>query len=61
MRIFSNIAAVLLALIAVLQALRFAMGWPLVVDGFAVPTWASAVACIVAAWIAIGLWREARR
>jgi hypothetical protein len=52
---------VLLGLIAVVQALRFALGWPVTINGFSVPLWASAVAALVAGGIAALLWREGRR
>ena len=60
MRLFNTIAVLVLSLIAIMQGLRFALAWPLSVNGFEVPLWASAVACIVLALLALMLWREAR-
>lgn len=56
----TTLAALLLAFIAIAQGLRFAFGWPIVVAGYAVPTWASAIACVVVGVVAIMLWRENR-
>jgi membrane associated rhomboid family serine protease len=58
---FTRIAIVVFSLIAVLQLLRFALGWSVVINGFAVPIWASAIACVVAAVLAVMMGREARR
>lgn len=60
MKPFTRIAASLLALVAVLQATRFLAGWPVTIDGFAVPVWASAVFAAIAGTLAIMLWRESR-
>ena len=55
------LAILLLGLIAVGQGLRFALGWPVTIDGFSVPLWASAMAAVVVGAIAVMLWREGRR
>ena len=57
----TTIAIALLGFIAVMQGLRFALGWPVVVNGYEIPTWASAIACLVVGTIAILAWREGRR
>ena len=56
-----TIAALLLGLIAVVQILRFALGWPVTINGFSVPLWASVVAALVAGGVAVMLWRGERR
>ncbi len=61
MKPFTLIAALVFGLVALLQMLRLFLGWPVVVNGFAIPLWASAVACLVAAVLAVMVWREARR
>ena len=61
MKPFSVIAAVVFSLIAVMQSLRLAMGWSIVVNGVIVPMWVSVVATVVAATLAVLVWREARR
>jgi len=61
MKPFTTFAVVLLSAIALLQLLRAVMGWAVTVNGWPVPAWASAVACIVAGVTAAMLWRESRR
>ncbi|MBS3963111.1 MAG: hypothetical protein KGZ80_01225 [Methylomonas sp.] len=61
MKPFSLIAALVLGLVALVQLLRLILGWSVVVNGFAIPLWASAVACLVAAVLAVMVLREARR
>ena len=60
MKPFSLVAALVLGVVALVQLLRLILGWSVVVNGFAIPLWASAVACLVAAGLAIMVWREAR-
>jgi hypothetical protein len=60
MKPFSLIAALVLGLVALVQLLRLILGWSVVVNGFAIPLWVSAVACLVAAGLAVMVWREAR-
>jgi len=61
MKPFTTIAVVVLSLVALLQLLRFVAGWELIVDGIAVPVWASGIAFVIAASLAAMVWREARR
>ena len=61
MKPFSVIAAVILGLVALVQLLRLIFGWSVVVNGFAIPLWASAIACLVAAGLAAMVWREAHQ
>lgn len=61
MKPFTRIAALLLAVVACLQAVRFLAGWPVSVNHYAVPVWASALFTAIAALLALMLWREARR
>lgn len=61
MKPFSTIASVVLALIAIVQLLRFVLGWEVVVNGVSIPLWASAIAFVVAATLATMVWREAHR
>ena len=60
MKPFTRIAALLLAFVAVLQATRFLAGWPVSIDSFVVPVWASALFAVIAGLLAVMLWREAR-
>jgi hypothetical protein len=61
MRPFTTIAAVLLGFIALMQGVRFALDWPISVAGVDIPRWASAIACLALAWIAVMTWRERSR
>ncbi|MES2148290.1 MAG: hypothetical protein V4508_00715 [Pseudomonadota bacterium] len=61
MKPFSTIAALLLGLVALIHALRFVLGWPVTVNGFAVPAWASAIAFAVLGVLALMVWRERGR
>ena len=58
MRPFTVIAVVLLALMAVLQVVRVARGWSLVVNGYALPLSFSLIAGVVLAALAVMVWRE---
>ena len=60
MKPFSAIAAVVFALVALAQLLRLVLGWSVVVNGINIPLWASSIACLVAAGLAVMVWREAR-
>jgi hypothetical protein len=51
---------IILALLAIVHALRMVMGWSVTVNGSDVPMWVSAVALVVFAGLAVGLWREMR-
>jgi hypothetical protein len=61
MKPFSVISALVLGLVALVQLLRLVLGWSVVINGFGIPLWVSAVACLVAAGLAVMVWREARR
>lgn len=60
MKPFARLAVLFLAALALLQGMRVLLGWPVLVAGMAVPVWASAVAAVVAAGLAVMLWRESR-
>lgn len=60
MAVARKLAAPLFAAIAVVQAVRFVEAWPVSVNGFSVPLWASAIAAIGFAALAILVWREDR-
>jgi hypothetical protein len=49
---YSVLAAVIFAIIAILQLVRAVSGWPVTVHDIGLPLWASWVACIVAAGLA---------
>ena len=58
---FTVVAIGLYALIAVLQLLRFVLGWEVTVNGLSIPVWASGIAFLVAAGLAAMVWLEARK
>ena len=58
---FTIIAIVLLSLIAILQLLRFILGWDVTVHGVGVPVWASGIAFVVATGLAVMVWLETRK
>jgi hypothetical protein len=57
---FATLAVVVFSLVAVLQLARVALGWPITINGLAIPLWASVVAGLVAAALAFMLWRESK-
>ena len=59
MKPVTTIAVVVFTLIAVLQLLRVVLGWDVSVNRITIPMWASVIAFVVAAGLAIMLWREA--
>ena len=61
MKPFSTIAALVFAVVAVVQLLRFSLGWEVLVNGWNIPLWASVIAFLVAAALAVLVWREAHR
>jgi len=58
---FARIAAVVLGIVAVLQAARFLAGWPVSIGGVVVPVWASAAFALAAGLLAVLVWRESSR
>jgi len=61
MKPYTAITVFLLALIAVVQLLRFILGWEVTVNGLIVPVWLSGIAFVITAGLAVMVWREARR
>ena len=61
MKPFTTLAVVLFALIAFVHLFRLIWGFEVVVSGIVVPQWVSLPGVIVAAGLAVMLWREAGR
>ncbi len=61
MKPFTSLAIVVLALLSLLQLARVLLGWTVVVNGFAVPIWASVIAAVIAGGLALMLYRERGR
>lgn len=60
MKPFTTIAVALLGLIAVAHLLRLFAGWEVIVTGFVIPVWWSALGLVIAGGLALMVWREAR-
>jgi uncharacterized membrane protein YhaH (DUF805 family) len=58
---FTIIAIVFFSLIALLQLLRFILGWEIMVNGMTVPVWVSGIAFVITAGLAVMVWRETRK
>lgn len=61
MKPFTTMACILLLLIAFLQSIRVLLGWEIIVNGHAVPIWASAMAALLAGALSLLALRESRR
>ena len=60
MKPFTTVAVVVFALVALLQLLRVVLGWDVSINGVHIPLWASVIASVVAAGLAVMVSREAR-
>jgi len=61
MKPFTNVAAVLLGIVALAHLYRLIRPFEVLVAGWAVPQWVSAVALIITGGISVMLVRESRR
>jgi hypothetical protein len=55
---FTLAAVVVFSLVSLLQLLRLLLGWEITINRTAIPLWASGVAFVVAAALAVMVWRE---
>jgi hypothetical protein len=55
---FTTIAVMVFLLIALLQLLRFLLGWEVTLNGAVVPVWLSGIAFVVAGGLGVMIWRE---
>jgi hypothetical protein len=55
---FTLAAVAVFSIVALVQLLRLLMGWEVTIQGFVVPLRASGVAVVVAAGLAVTVWRE---
>ena len=60
MKPFTTVAVLVFTLVAIVQLARIVLGWPVTVNGLAIPIWASVIALIVAGGLAVMVWREHR-
>jgi hypothetical protein len=58
---FTRIAVIVLWAIALLQLVRFIAGWQITLNGAPVPLWLSGVVAVLAAGLAVMVWRERPR
>jgi len=58
---FTIIAIIVFSLVALLQLLRFILGWEVTVSGVSIPLWASAIAFVVAGGLALMVSMETRK
>ncbi len=60
MKPFTTAASAVFALVAIAQLLRVLLGWQVQIAQYLVPPWLSVLACLLAATLAVMLWRENR-
>ena len=58
---FTLAAVVVFSLVSLLQLLRLLFSWQITINGLAIPLWASGVAFVVAAALAVMVSRERRK
>ena len=58
MKPFTSITVLILVLFGLVHLTRLIVGWPVTVNGIAVPMWVSVVALIIAWVLAALVWRE---
>ncbi len=58
MKPFTAATLVILALVAIMHVLRLLLDWSVTINGTDIPMWVSAVAFVITAGLAVGLWRE---
>jgi hypothetical protein len=61
MKPFTRIAVVVLWLMALRQLFRFIAGWQTTVNGAPVPLWLRGLVAVLAAGLAVMVWRERPR
>ena len=59
MKPFTTIAVAVFTLVAIVHLVRLFAGWEVVVTGFVIPIWWSALGLIIAGGLALMVWREA--
>jgi hypothetical protein len=52
------VVTIFLAIVSLVHLLRLIFQWKVMVNTFEMPLWASAIACLVTAVLAIWLWQE---
>lgn len=57
---FTLLAVLVFAIVALVHLLRLVFGWEVTINGAAVPLWMSVLGIVIAAGLAVMLWRESR-
>lgn len=60
-RTFNLVMGWILAIIAIIHAVRLFYSWPVVVDNWSVPMWVSGISVFVAAFLSYSAFRLSRR
>ena len=60
MKPFTTIAVAVFTLVAIVHLIRLFEGWEVIVSGFVIPVWWSALGLVIAGGLALMVWREAR-
>jgi len=55
------VVTIFLAIVSLVHLLRLIFQWKVMVNTFEMPLWASAIACLVTAVLAIWLWQENKK
>ncbi len=61
LRNYVVVAAVIFTLVAAVQLIRIIIGWSVIIAGWQVPVWLSAVIAVIAAFLAWSGFQHARR
>ena len=61
MKLFTTIAVYMFGIVALLHLHRLVFGWEVIVSGWLVPRWVSAVGAMISGLLAVMLWREKDR
>jgi len=56
-----TITVIFLLLVSIIHLIRLILQWKVTVNAAEIPSWMSAVACIVTAVLAAWLWRENKK
>lgn len=58
MKPFTSIAIVIFAIVSILHLVRYIIGWEVVINSVVIPMWLSLAGFVIAAGLAVMLWRE---
>jgi hypothetical protein len=58
---FTTISIIVFSIIAFIHLLRLFFGWEVIINGMIIPIWVSVPGFLIAAGLALMLWRESRK